>query len=69
MSGGSSGRLLGFSDIPYSAETTGEKSLVQLSLDHSGGDSSPGRRYAPVIAHSFIEVCLPGCYGLFYGEK
>ena len=53
---------------PAQLKPRGEKSLVQLPLDHSGSDSSPGRRRAPVIAHSFIEVYLPGCYGLFYGE-
>ena len=60
---------LAFLIFPIQLKPRGEKSLVQLSLDNSSGDSSPGRQCAPVIAHSFIEVCLPGCYGLFYGEK
>lgn len=53
---------------PAQLKPRGQNSLVQLPFDHSGSDSSPGRRRAPVIAHSFIEVYLPGCYGLFYGE-
>lgn len=63
------GELCGFSDLSDSAGATrGEKQFKQ----------PPGRpavqfvsRKAAclAIAHGSIEVCLPRCYGLFYGES